>query len=61
VAWINNFGQQSAWTDGWNGEQTVFDANSLEFIEPVDMYVGTVDNPQQYDKYLVFPKRNILE
>jgi hypothetical protein len=61
VAWINNFGQQSAWTNGWNGEPTVFDANSLEFIEPVDMYVGTVDNPQQYDKYLVFPKRNILE
>jgi hypothetical protein len=61
VAWINNFGQTTAWTNGWNGEQTVFDANSLEFIEPVDMYVGTVDNPQQYDKYLVFPKRNILE
>jgi hypothetical protein len=61
VAWINNFGQQSAWTNGWNGEPTVFDANSLEFIEPVDMYVGTVANPQQYDKYLVFPKRNILE
>lgn len=61
VGWINNFGQQLAWTNIWNGNPTIFDANSLEFIDPVDMYVGTVTNPQQYDKYLVFPKRNILE
>jgi hypothetical protein len=61
VSWINNFSQPTTWTNSWNGEPTIFDANSLEFIEPVDMYVGTVDNPQQYDKYLVFPKRNILE
>jgi hypothetical protein len=39
------------------GEQpTVFDGNSLQFIAPVDMY----SNTQAYDKYLVFPKRNIL-
>ena len=36
---------------------TVFDGNSLQFIAPVDMYTNT----QIYDKYLVFPKRNILE
>ena len=38
------------------GEQTVFDGGSLQFIAPVDMY----SNTQEYDKYLVFPKRNIL-
>ncbi len=37
-------------------QQTTFDQNSLQFIEPVDMY-----NPgQSNDKYLVFPKSNIL-
>jgi hypothetical protein len=39
------------------GPPTVFDGNSVEFIAPVDMY----SNTQIYDKYLVFPKRNILE
>jgi hypothetical protein len=38
------------------GQQTVFDGNSLKFIAPVDMY----SNTQVYDKYLVFPRRNIL-
>lgn len=36
---------------------TTFDVNSLLFTEPVDMY----DPTDQYDKYLVFPKANILE
>ena len=37
-------------------QQTTFDQNSMQFIEPVDMY-----NPGQInDKYLVFPKSNIL-
>ena len=36
--------------------ETVFDSNSLKFIEPVDMY----DPTDTYDKYLVFPKSNIL-
>lgn len=36
--------------------ETVFDQGSVEFIEPVDMY-----NPgETNDKYLVFPKTNIL-
>jgi hypothetical protein len=36
--------------------ETTFDQGSMEFIEPVDMY-----NPgDAYDKYLVFPKQNIL-
>ena len=36
--------------------ETTFDANSLQFIAPVDMY----DPTDTYDKYLVFPKSNIL-
>lgn len=39
------------------GIATTFDENSLQFIAPVDMYSST----QIYDKYLVFPKRNILQ
>ncbi len=37
-------------------DETLFDGGSVEFIEPVDMY-----NPgDSNDKYLVFPKTNIL-
>jgi hypothetical protein len=37
-------------------DETTFDQTSVEFIEPVDMY-----NPgDTNDKYLVFPKSNIL-
>jgi hypothetical protein len=37
-------------------DETTFDQGSVEFIEPVDMY-----NPGEInDKYLVFPKTNIL-
>jgi hypothetical protein len=61
VQWVNGTGNAVEWTNSYNGEQTVFDGNSLKFIDPVDMYVGLLPNPQIYDKYLVFPKRNILE
>jgi hypothetical protein len=37
-------------------EETIFDQGSVAFEEPVDMY----DPTDQYDKYLVFPKSNIL-
>jgi hypothetical protein len=37
-------------------DQTVFDADSVRFIAPVDMY----DPTDTFDKYLVFPKSNIL-
>jgi hypothetical protein len=40
-----------------SGNTTVFDGNSLQFNVPVDMY-GVTD---QFNKYLVFPKRNILQ
>ena len=37
-------------------DPTIFDGSSVRFIAPVDMY----SNTQEYDKYLVFPKRTIL-
>lgn len=39
-----------------NVGETTFDEGSMAFEEPVDMY----DPTDQYDKYLVFPKTNIL-
>lgn len=36
--------------------ETIFDGGSLRFIAPVDMYTNT----QEFDRYLVFPKRNII-
>lgn len=46
----------------WNinvvpGTATVFDGNSMQFTAPVDMYSNTTE----YDKYLLFPKRNIIQ
>jgi len=38
------------------GDQTTFDENSMQFIAPVDMYTTS----DALDKYLVFPKANIL-
>jgi hypothetical protein len=45
------------WANGYDGQPTIFDGGSLKFIAPVDMY----SNTQLYDKYLEFPRRNILE
>ena len=38
------------------GNETTFDQRSMQFIAPVDMY----DTSDALDKYLVFPKNNIL-
>lgn len=38
-------------------DETLFDGGSVQWIEPVDMY----DPTDRKDKYLVFPKVNILE
>ena len=38
------------------GNQTTFDQDSMQFIAPVDMYTTS----DALDKYLVFPKSNIL-
>lgn len=39
-----------------SSSETIFDQGSMAFEEPVDMY----DPTDAYDKYLVFPKSNIL-
>ena len=58
VEWHNNNDLVPvAWTNNYNGEPTTFDGGSMQFIAPVDMY----SNTNEYDKYLVFPRRNILE
>ncbi len=58
VEWINDDELVATWVlGGAEGQSTVFDQNSLQFTAPVDMYSDT----QEYDKYLVFSKRNILE
>ena len=56
TGWTNIAGETVSWISTYNGEQTIFDGDSLKFIAPVDMYSQT----QVYDKYLVFPKRTIL-
>jgi hypothetical protein len=58
VQWINDDNLVATWVSGGEaGSSTTFDQNSMQFTAPVDMY----SNTQVYDKYLVFPKRNILE
>jgi hypothetical protein len=55
---ISGTGTGSTWDLETVGEDpTTFDGNSMQFVAPVDMYGDT----QIYDKYLVFPKRNILQ
>lgn len=39
-----------------NADETTFDQGSMAFEEPLDMY----DPTDRFDKYLVFPKTNIL-
>jgi hypothetical protein len=39
-----------------SGTETTFDATSMRFEAPVDIYTNT----DAFDKYLVFPRRNIL-
>jgi hypothetical protein len=48
--YVNNSGSPG------NPTPTVFDGNSLQFIAPVDMY----SNTQAYDRYLLFPKAEII-
>jgi len=73
VQWINNFDNIVTWQNNsgfsnvvWSNQvttgETIFDGGSMQFIDPVDMYANTTGPASQlYDKYLVFPKRNILE
>ena len=65
ATWINDKGELTTWADQldtlatWTygtPPGTTFDGGSLQFTAPVDMYSTT----NEYDKYLVFPRRNIL-
>ena len=68
ATWINNNLELTYWEDNldtlatWTYATppgTTFDGGSLQFTAPVDMYSN--NNTTEYDKYLLFPKINILE
>jgi hypothetical protein len=62
TTWEDNFQTLATWTygtPGANGLGTIFDGGSLQFIAPVDMYSS--NNTTEYDKYLLFPKYNIID
>jgi hypothetical protein len=60
VAGVAPVGTGSTWDIEVVGQNaTTFDGGSMQFTAPVDTYSNT--NTQAYDKYLVFPKRNILQ
>lgn len=56
VAWTNNNSVTVEWINPNVGTPTIFDGGATVFINPAD----TVINTDQYDKYLVFPRVNIL-
>ena len=56
VAWTNNNSVTVEWINPNVGTPTIFDGGATVFINPAD----TVTNTDQYDKYLVFPRVNIL-
>jgi hypothetical protein len=65
ASWINDSEVVTTWEDDnftlatWTygtPPGTTFDGGSMQFTAPVDMY----SNTNEYDKYLVFPRRNIL-
>jgi len=64
-SWINDADAVTTWQDSnftlatWTYATppgTTFDGGSMQFTAPVDVYSST----NQYDRYLVFPRRNIL-
>ena len=57
TTWEDDFFTLATWTYG-TPPGTTFDGGSMQFTAPVDMYSN--NNTTEYDKYLVFPKRNIL-
>jgi hypothetical protein len=63
TTWEDNFETLATWTYS-TPPGTTFDGGSMQFTAPVDMYSGdnsTTTNTTEFDKYLVFPKRNILQ
>jgi hypothetical protein len=73
ASWINDYLELTTWEDEFNTlanwtyatpPGTTFDGGSMQFAAPVDMYSNdnsTTTNTTEYNKYLVFPKQNILE
>jgi hypothetical protein len=68
ATWINNSLELTYWEDNLNTlatwtygtpPGTTFDGGSMQFAAPVDMYSN--NNTTEYDKYLLFPKIDILE
>jgi hypothetical protein len=68
ASWINNYLELTTWEDEFNTlanwtyatpPGTTFDGGSMQFAAPVDMYSN--NNTTEYDKYLLFPKINILQ
>jgi hypothetical protein len=62
TTWEDNLNTLATWTYGTPGPNnlgTIFDGGSLQFIAPVDMYSN--NNTTEYDKYLLFPKSNIIQ
>ena len=63
TTWEDNFETLATWTYA-TPPGTTFDGGSMQFTAPVDMYSSdnsTTTNTTEFDKYLVFPKRNILQ
>jgi hypothetical protein len=63
TTWEDNLDTLATWTYS-TPPGTTFDGGSMQFTAPVDMYSSdnsTTTNTTIYDKYLVFPKINILE
>jgi hypothetical protein len=72
ATWINDNDVITTWEDDlqtlatWTYSTppgTTFDGGSMQFTAPVDMYSGdnsTSTNTTDFDKYLLFPKQNIL-
>jgi hypothetical protein len=58
TTWEDNFNTLATWTYA-TPPGTTFDGGSMQFTAPVDMYSN--NNTTEYDKYLLFPKINILE
>jgi len=66
TAWINNYSEITTWEDEYNTlatwtyatpPGTTFDGGSMQFTAPVDQYSHT----NEYNSYLLFPRRNILQ
>jgi hypothetical protein len=60
LGWVNNYSQTVTWISDTLGSprifDTLFDGGSTTFTEPADRNTTT----NIYDKYLLYPKRNIL-